>query len=73
MDHTEHLYGPRSPEAYQAVKEADDHVREVWEELQKDFPGRATLVVVSDHGFSPIKKQLLPNVLLLKAGLLDVQ
>jgi len=71
VDHTEHLYGPRSPEAYAAVKDADDHVHAVWEELQKDFPGRATLVVVSDHGFSPIKKQLLPNVLLLKAGLTD--
>jgi predicted AlkP superfamily pyrophosphatase or phosphodiesterase len=71
VDHTEHLKGPRSEGAYQAVHEADGYVREVWDELQKDYPGRATLIVVSDHGFSPIERMLLPNVLLLKAGLID--
>lgn len=69
VDHTEHLKGPRSKEAYEAVHEADGYVREVWGELQRDYPGRATLIVVSDHGFSPIKKMILPNVLLAKAGL----
>lgn len=71
VDHTEHLKGPRSPAAYAAVHEADGYVREVWDELQKDYPGRATLIVVSDHGFSPIEKMLLPNVLFVKAGLME--
>ncbi len=71
VDHTEHLKGPRSPEAYQAVHEADGYVREVWDELQRDYPGRATLLVVSDHGFSPIEKMILPNVLFVKAGLMN--
>jgi predicted AlkP superfamily pyrophosphatase or phosphodiesterase len=69
VDHTEHLKGPKSPEAYEAVKTADRQIREVWEELKRDFPGNATLFIVSDHGFSPIKRMLLPNVLLRKAGL----
>lgn len=69
VDHTEHLHGPRSPEAYAAVKAADRQIQMVWDELQKDFPGRATLVVVSDHGFSPIKRMILPNVVLRKARL----
>jgi predicted AlkP superfamily pyrophosphatase or phosphodiesterase len=69
VDHTEHLKGPKSPEAYDAVKIADGQVREVWEELKHDFPGRATLFIVSDHGFSPIRRMLLPNVILRKAGL----
>jgi predicted AlkP superfamily pyrophosphatase or phosphodiesterase len=69
VDHTEHLKGPRSPEAYEAVKVADEQVRSVWEELKRDFPGKATLFIVSDHGFSPIKRMILPNVILRKAGL----
>jgi predicted AlkP superfamily pyrophosphatase or phosphodiesterase len=71
VDHTEHSKGPKSPEAYAAVKAADAQIQMVWDELQKDYPNRATLVVVSDHGFSPIKKMLLPNVVLVKEGLLD--
>lgn len=69
VDHTEHLKGPRSEDAYKAVHDADGYIREVWDELQHDYPNRATLIVVSDHGFSPIEKTLLPNVLLAKAGL----
>jgi predicted AlkP superfamily pyrophosphatase or phosphodiesterase len=72
VDHTQHLNGPRTPEAYAAVKAADRQVREVWEELQRDFPGEATLVIVSDHGFSPINHTILPNVVLRQAGLLTV-
>ncbi len=71
VDHTEHLKGPKSPEAYEAVKAADERVKEVWEELKRDFPGKATLLVVSDHGFSPIKRMILPNVILRKAGLVE--
>jgi predicted AlkP superfamily pyrophosphatase or phosphodiesterase len=73
VDHTQHLRGPRTPEAYAAVKGADGFVRQVWEELKKDYPNRATLLVVSDHGFSPINKMILPNVLLRSAGLVDVK
>jgi predicted AlkP superfamily pyrophosphatase or phosphodiesterase len=73
VDHTEHIDGPRSREAYAAIKTADDQVREVWEELQKDYAGKATLVVVSDHGFSPIERAILPNVALRKAGLVQVK
>ena len=72
VDHTQHIKGPRTPEAYAAIKEADRQVREVWDELQKDFPNRATLLVVSDHGFSPIQHTLFPNVVLRQAQLLTV-
>ena len=69
VDHIQHEKGPRSPEAYEAIKVADQQVGEVWEELQRDFPGKATLFVVSDHGFSPVKRAIMPNVILRKAGL----
>jgi predicted AlkP superfamily pyrophosphatase or phosphodiesterase len=73
VDHDEHQYGPKSPEAYIAVKAADEEVRQVWEELKRDFPGKATLIVVSDHGFSLTHRMVLPNVILRRAGLLDVR
>ena len=64
LDHVEHAKGPQSPEAYAAVKFLDDRVAEVLEELQKSFPGTATLIVSADHGFFPYQQQILPNVLL---------
>lgn len=73
VDHVEHKYGPRSPEAYVAIKEVDRQVGLVWAELKRDFPGKATLVVVSDHGFSPIEHAVFPNVILRQAGLIDVK
>lgn len=73
VDHMEHLDGPRSPGAYEAIKKADEQVGEVWAEMKRDFPGRATLVVVSDHGFSPIERLVLPNVILRDAGLVQVK
>lgn len=69
VDHTEHSDGPRSPGAYEAIKAADGQVRMVWEELQRDFPGKATLVVVSDHGFSLNKQRVSANEVLQKIGL----
>lgn len=72
VDHTEHADGPRSEGAYEAIKAADGQVRQVWEELQRDFPGKATLVVVSDHGFSANKTKILPNEILRKAGLIEL-
>ncbi|HUO07887.1 MAG TPA: ectonucleotide pyrophosphatase/phosphodiesterase [Phycisphaerae bacterium] len=73
VDHIEHLDGPRTPEAYAAVKAADAQVGLVWQELEKDFPGKATLVVVSDHGFSPNEHRINPSDILEKAGLLEVK
>jgi predicted AlkP superfamily pyrophosphatase or phosphodiesterase len=73
VDHMQHLKGPRTAEAYAAIAKADGQVRDVWEELKRDFPGKATLVVLSDHGFSPIEHAIFPNVVLRKAGLVQVK
>jgi predicted AlkP superfamily pyrophosphatase or phosphodiesterase len=71
VDHVEHATGPQTPEAYAAVKLADDRVREVWDELKKHFSDKATLIVVSDHGFFSYRQQIQPNVLLRDQGLLE--
>src|SRR4051812_42291334 len=70
LDHAQHRFGPRSPQAYAALKNQDDRVGEFWKELQQSYPERATLVVVSDHGFVPYTRQILPNLLLHREGLL---
>ncbi len=73
VDHVEHAKGPQTPEAYAAVKFADDRVREVWDELKKSFPGKATLIVSADHGFFPYQQQIQPNVLFRNDGLLTAE
>lgn len=73
VDHIEHRNGPRSLEAYRAVKFADDRLREIAEAVERSqFKGKATLVIASDHGFFPIDKDIRPNVLLKQAGLVEV-
>ncbi len=72
VDHTQHIDGPRSEGAYEAIKASDSQVRDVWEELQRDFPGKATLIIVSDHGFSPNKTKINPTAILEKAGLVEM-
>jgi predicted AlkP superfamily pyrophosphatase or phosphodiesterase len=71
-DHVQHDKGPKSPDAYAAIKKADAEIGEIWKELQKNFPNRATLFIASDHGFSPINMMLFPNVVLRDAGLIQV-
>jgi predicted AlkP superfamily pyrophosphatase or phosphodiesterase len=73
VDHVEHAKGPQTPEAYAAVKFADDRVLEVWDELKKSFPGKATLIVASDHGFFAYRQQIQPNVVLRNEGLLTAE
>ncbi|MDF1746141.1 MAG: ectonucleotide pyrophosphatase/phosphodiesterase [Gimesia sp.] len=72
VDHIEHQYGPRSPQAYWSVSYIDDRLRDIGEAIKLSPHGdKTTLVVASDHGFYPITKDIRPNVLLKKAGLLS--
>jgi predicted AlkP superfamily pyrophosphatase or phosphodiesterase len=68
-DHAQHSHGPRSPEAYAAIKTVDAELGKVWHELETDFPGRATLFVVSDHGFSAINHTVPIHDLFRKVGI----
>lgn len=70
VDHVEHAKGPQTPDAYDVVKFADQQVHEVWAELQRSFPGKATLIIVSDHGFFAYRQTIQPNVVLRQEGLL---
>lgn len=72
VDASEHVNGPRSPEAYATIEEADRQVGAVWDLLKREFADRATLIVVSDHGFSKIEHMIAPNVVLRNLGLATV-
>jgi hypothetical protein len=64
VDSLQHLYGPRSPEAYWAVEYVDGLIARVLAEL----PADTTVFVVSDHGFLPSTQEIRPNVRLRQLG-----
>jgi predicted AlkP superfamily pyrophosphatase or phosphodiesterase len=70
-DSFQHLWGPRSPEAYWAIDYVDERVATFLAALPEgEVPDRTALVVVSDHGFLPVERELRPNVRLRELGLL---
>jgi predicted AlkP superfamily pyrophosphatase or phosphodiesterase len=71
-DGVEHAYGPHTREAYSAVAESDQRIAEIWNTLQQPpLAGKATLFIVSDHGFAPYEKLIRPNVVLKESGLIE--
>ncbi|MBI1311709.1 sulfatase-like hydrolase/transferase [bacterium] len=70
-DHAQHKFGPRSGDAYWSVSYCDDRIRDLVDAIeQSPLRERTTLIIASDHGFFPITRDILPNVLLKKRGLL---
>jgi predicted AlkP superfamily pyrophosphatase or phosphodiesterase len=71
-DSHQHLYGPRSPEAYWAITYIDGLVGRLLDALGADGLDRTSVVVVSDHGFLPVSREVRPNVRLRRRGVLRV-
>jgi predicted AlkP superfamily pyrophosphatase or phosphodiesterase len=69
-DSHQHLYGPRSPEAYWAIAYIDGLIGRVVAALGTDGLDRTSVVAVSDHGFLPVSREIRPNVRLRRRGLL---
>jgi predicted AlkP superfamily pyrophosphatase or phosphodiesterase len=69
-DSHQHLYGPRSPEAYWAIAYIDGLIGRVLAALGTDGLDRTSVVAVSDHGFLPVSREIRPNVRLRRRGLL---
>ena len=66
-DNAAHRFGPMSPQALAALEQSDAEVRRLTDTV---FDGGDTvLVVLSDHGFVPVKKEVAPHVALADAGL----
>ena len=73
LDETEHHHGPGSAEAAATLEDSDTHLGEILDAIRAAGLADSTdLLVVSDHGFLSVEREVNPNVLLAKAGLLQV-
>jgi predicted AlkP superfamily pyrophosphatase or phosphodiesterase len=73
LDSIQHRYGPRTPAAMATMALLDSHVASLVRTLEETGLAKTTtLFILSDHGFKAVKRQILPNAALLKAGLLEV-
>ena len=72
LDEAEHRHSAASPEAAAAVERSDARVGELLTALRDaGIEDSTTVFIVSDHGFLPVRRRINPNVLLVKAGLLE--
>jgi predicted AlkP superfamily pyrophosphatase or phosphodiesterase len=72
VDHVEHKFGPRTHEAYWAVKHADDRLSDLLATIENSpWAGKTTFFICSDHGFYTIRREIRANVLIKKLGLAD--
>lgn len=73
VDHVEHRWGPQTADAYWATGHADRCLRDLVDAIEASpMRDKTTLLVCSDHGFFPISKEIRPNVVLRKRGLIEV-
>src|SRR6266496_4681168 len=62
VDSLQHLYGPRSPEAYWAIEYVDGLIGRFLDSLPTAIASETSVFVVSDHGFLPSTREIRPNV-----------
>ncbi len=73
VDSFQHLYGPRSPEAYWAIEYVDGLIGRLLAALPASIADGTAVFVVSDHGFLPSSREIRPNVRLRRLGALRVE
>lgn len=71
LDHVEHVSGPYGKEALATLEQIDSLVGDLSRAAARALGGNLAIVVVSDHGFLPIARQLNLSVALRRAGLLE--
>jgi predicted AlkP superfamily pyrophosphatase or phosphodiesterase len=73
LDDTHHHEGPRSPKAVETMEREDSYVGRILQATRDSgIFENTTVFLVSDHGFAAIKKKFEPNVVLARAGLINV-
>lgn len=72
VDANNHAYGPRTTASKTAYAYADECVAKIVDALKAaGLSNRATILVVSDHGFKTAKKSVKPNAILRRLQLLS--
>jgi predicted AlkP superfamily pyrophosphatase or phosphodiesterase len=70
LDGTHHTYGPRTPAGNTAMGFADTLLKQVVDSARAaGIFDRTTFLVLSDHGFKPVKKYIRGNVATRQAGI----
>ena len=72
LDTEEHASGPFSPKSNQTLERLDAVVGSLRAAAEKAAPGRATVCVVSDHGFAAIEHDVNLYAAFREAGLFSV-
>lgn len=70
LDTVEHEHGPGSPEAWATLEKTDALLGDLFTEARASLPHLA-IVIVSDHGFVSVEREVRPNVALRLSGLLE--
>jgi len=68
LDSTHHTYGPRNQASNSGIAFADAQVRELLEAVDLS---KTAVIVVSDHGFRAVTRNIRPNAVLHHHGLLE--
>jgi predicted AlkP superfamily pyrophosphatase or phosphodiesterase len=72
LDEAEHRHGPTSAEAAATLEKADARIGELLKAVNEaGLRDSAHVFIVSDHGFLPVQREINPNVLLARVGLLE--
>jgi len=72
LDHQEHEHSPFSPEANATLETIDGQIGQIRDAALAVDP-RTRIVVVSDHGFLRVDHRVNLNVLLTRAGLIEIE
>jgi predicted AlkP superfamily pyrophosphatase or phosphodiesterase len=72
LDTEQHLSGPFSPKSNETLERLDAVVGSLRAAAEKEAPGRATICVVSDHGFAAVEHDVNLYAAFLQAGLFNV-
>jgi predicted AlkP superfamily pyrophosphatase or phosphodiesterase len=71
LDDVNHEYGPMTGASFTAMALLDSNVKRIVDTLQRTgLAQKATVIIVSDHGFRAYQHKIHPNVLLRSKGLL---
>jgi predicted AlkP superfamily pyrophosphatase or phosphodiesterase len=72
VDEVQHKQGPGSPAVKDAVRVQDENVARIRKAIAESGVGaRTALIIVVDHGFTSIERNVGPNNLFRDAGLLE--
>ncbi|MGO9988564.1 MAG: alkaline phosphatase family protein [Steroidobacteraceae bacterium] len=72
LDTEQHASGPFSPAANAVLERLDAIVGSLRAAAEREAPGRATMCIVSDHGFAPVAHDVNLYTAFLSAGLFSI-